>query len=145
MLPLVTAAKNRARMASMSWSWVAVVMRLELHEGTAARAPRLRGLVDAAASALPVLVANDELLELAGGGARKRCYEVDRCGALEVGEMLAGEFDELVLGRCHALAQNDQRLRGLAPLLAGHADHGALQHGGVLVERVFDLRRADVF
>src|SRR5581483_4522528 len=94
--------------------------------------------------ALPVFLADEELLELAGGGARQRLDEVDAARALEMAEMVAREGDDLRLGGGDAGPEDDQRLRGFAPALARHADHGALEHRRVLVERVLDLRRGDV-
>src|SRR5581483_3321173 len=59
---------------------------------------------DLAFTALPVGLAEDELLELAGGGAGERRPELDRRRALEVGQPLAAEVDELRLGHRMAVA-----------------------------------------
>ena len=88
-------------------------------------APPRGGAVDLAVAAFPVGLAQLELLELAGGGAGQRVAELDRRRALEVRHAVAAVRDEVLGRRRLALAQHDQRLDRLAPLLVGHADHRA--------------------
>src|SRR5574338_71603 len=92
----------------------------------------------------PVRLAQHELLQLSGRGARQRRHELDRARALEVREVLPAEREQLGLARARARAQHDESLGRLAPLLVGHADHRALEHRLVAVERVLDLGGADV-
>src|SRR5437870_10644078 len=103
-----------------------------------------RGVVDLAVAALPVGLAQLELLELARGGAREGVAQFDRRRALEVGEPFAAELDERGLVGLLAGAEHDERLHRLTPLLVGDADHGDLGDGRVLVEAVLDLDRRDV-
>lgn len=53
---------------------------------------------DTGAVALPVLVAQDPLVELAGGQARELGHEVDGAGALLPGQVLVAEGDQLGRG-----------------------------------------------
>ena len=65
-------------------------------------------------------------------------------GGLEVGEVLAGEGAEIGFGGGGAGAEDDEGVRGLAPLLVGQADDGGLLDGGVAEERGLDLDGGDV-
>src|SRR5205823_6818200 len=119
--------------------------RARRRRGAAVLRPwRTPGLVDLAVAALPVGLAQLELLQLARGRTGEGVAQLDRRGALEVGEPAPAELDERGLVGLLAGAQDDERLHGLAPLLVGHAYHGDLGDGGVLVEAVLDLDRRDV-
>src|SRR5262249_31185642 len=99
--------------------------------------------VDALAAARPRLLAQLELLDLAGRGLGQ-LPELDGLRALEVREPLAAEGDQLVLRDAGARPQRNEGLRHLAPALVRHRHHRALEHGGMLHERVLDLDRGDV-
>src|SRR5688572_13001930 len=99
--------------------------------------------VDPLRLALPLSVAEHELLHLAGGGLGQ-VTELDEGGRLEVGDVLPAELDDLLLGRGHPRLERDERLRALAPLLVGDRHHRALEHGGVLRHRLLDLDGGDV-
>ena len=75
---------------------------------TAETAQTARGSVDLALAALPVVGAELELLELAGGGAGEVVAELDRRRALEVRQTAAAVLDELLLGRLGARREHDQ-------------------------------------
>ena len=66
--------------------------------GWASAVARVLRPADPRALASPLAVAQDELLDLAGGGLRQR-PELDRIGALVVGQALAAERDDLLWGR----------------------------------------------
>src|SRR5262244_1522929 len=68
--------------------------------------------VDPLGLALPLLVAQHELLGLAGRGLRQ-VAELDGRRALEARNVLPAEFDDLRLGRARARFQRDE---GLGPL-----------------------------
>src|SRR6056297_1113414 len=57
-----------------------------------------------------------DLANLARGGLREVIDELDDGRALEVCEVVAGEFDDLVLGEGSAVGGHDDRLGCLAPL-----------------------------
>src|SRR5688572_5274804 len=99
--------------------------------------------VDPLGLALPLAVAQHELLHLAGGGLGQ-VTELDEGGGLEVGDVLPAELDDLLLGGGHAGLERDERLRPLAPFLVGDRDDRALQHGGVLRYRLLHLDGRDV-
>ena len=52
--------------------------------------------------------------------------------------------DQFFFGCRRPVAGDDERDRGLAPLLMGDADYGAFENRSMLEEAVFDLRAADV-
>src|SRR5438128_9864783 len=93
-----------------------------------------RGLVDLAVAALPVGLAQLELLELARGGAGEGVAQLDRRRAFEVGEPFTGEFHQRGLVGLLAGAEHDERFHRLTPLLVGNPDHRDLGDGRVLVE-----------
>src|ERR1700733_14925696 len=66
-------------------------------------------------------VAENELLDLPGGGLRQLGDERDPARGLEVSQPLAGERDDLVLRRGLAVPGGDEGLRGLPPPLVGQA------------------------
>src|ERR1041385_9505780 len=94
------------------------------------RAGRARG-ADLLRRYARALAAQHELLDLAGRRLGQLGDEVERLGALEVRELGARELAQLVLARGGAGAQDHERVRALAPLLARHADDGDLLHRGV--------------
>src|SRR5439155_20437650 len=73
-----------------------------------------RGLVDLAVAALPVGLAQLELLELARGGAGEGVAQLHRRRALEVGQPFAGELDQRALVGLLARSEYDERLHRLA-------------------------------
>src|SRR5437870_4152224 len=93
---------------------------------------------------LPVRRADLALQELAGGITRDLGDEVDGARALVVGETLAAEIDDVVRGRVRAVFQLHDGLQLLAPLLVRDADHRDVEHRGVLVDDLLDLRGIDV-
>src|SRR5439155_3798166 len=100
-------------------------------------------LVDPLLLASPLLLAQDELLNLPRGGLRQ-VAELDGGGTLEVRDVLAAKLDDVPLGRALAGLERDERLGPLAPLRVGDRDHRALEHGGVPDDGPFDLDRRDV-
>src|ERR1700756_1324601 len=64
--------------------------------------------------ALPLLLAEHVLLDLSGRGPRQLA-ELDRGRALELGQVLAAEPDQLVLADLLARFELDERLGPLAP------------------------------
>ena len=88
--------------------------RPQARSARAARRSRAKSISSPAVAALPVPLAEQVLLQLAGGRARQRGDEVDRGRALEVGEALAAEREELGLVRRCARPQHDER-RGVSP------------------------------
>src|ERR1051325_964004 len=99
--------------------------------------------VDPLGLALPLLVAQDELLDLAGRGLGQ-VAELDGGRALEVRDVLAAELDDLRLGRARARLEGDEGLGTLAPLGVGHGHHRALHDGRVPGHRLLHLDRRDV-
>src|SRR3546814_12790404 len=80
------------------------------------------------------LLAQDELLDLAGGGLGQRA-EDHFLRRLEAGEALAAEGDELGLVGLLAGLQLDQGARGPAPFLARPRAHRDSGHRRVAAER----------
>ena len=79
-------------------------------------------------------------------GARLRNFgEHDVARAFVGGEILAAPGDELLGAGARALLQLDECAWRLAPFLVGLGDHGDRLHGRMLVERVLDLDRGNVF
>src|SRR5512138_2580242 len=99
--------------------------------------------VDPLLPALPLLLAKDELLDLAGRRLRQ-VAELDRRRALEVRDVLAAELDDLRLGGLLPGLQRDERLGPLAPLVVRNRDHRALEHRRVARDALLDLDRRDV-
>src|SRR5579884_314723 len=80
--------------------------------------------------------------------ARRRAGNVDHAhegaGDLVAGEVLAGELDKLFVAHRLTRTLGDHSVHGLAPLLAGDAEHGGVGHGGMGHQHRLDLRRVDV-
>src|ERR1700748_1155998 len=92
--------------------------------------------------ALPFLLAEHVLLDLAGRGSGQLA-ELDLCRAFEFGEVLAAEPDQVLLGDVLAWLEFDERLRPLAPLLVGRGHDGGLEHGRMLGDRLLHLDARD--
>ena len=75
--------------------------------------------VDVLFGVAPVFLSEFELLDLPGRRLGKFLPELDSSRTLVVGESLSSELDEVVFRQRRALAGNDERLRGLTPLLVG--------------------------
>src|SRR5207253_754219 len=84
--------------------------------GCSVRPPDAPPLVDPLRAAGPLLVAQDELLDLAGAGLRQLA-ELDRLGRLEAGQVLTAERDDLFGGRLGARLEGHEGLRHFAPSL----------------------------
>src|SRR5207244_9162935 len=112
---------------------------------SAYRSASARGawLVDALGLTPPLLVPQHELLDLAGRRLGQ-VAELDGGRALEVGDMLPAELDDLLLGGPGAGLEGDEGLGPLAPLRVGDGHHRALHDGRVLGHRLLDLDRRDV-
>src|SRR5207247_9010442 len=93
--------------------------------------------------ALPLLLAQHELLDLARGGLGQ-VAELDGRRRLEVGDVLLAEVDDLALAGLVPRLERDERLRTLAPLLVGDGDDRALHHGGVAGAELARLDRRGV-
>src|SRR3712207_1334793 len=91
----------------------------------------------------PLLLAQDELLDLAGRGLGQLA-ELDVGGGLEAGDVLLAEVYYLLLCRVLSLLENHESLRALAPLLVRDGHHGGLHHRRVAGDRLFDLDGGDV-
>src|SRR5690348_3988896 len=92
----------------------------------------------------PDALAKHELLDLAGRRLRELAeYHAPR--RLEPRQVGAAMLNQLGLGDARAGPDLDERAGRLAPLRVGLRNHRRRQHGGMAVERVLDLDRADVF
>src|ERR1700712_3344721 len=100
--------------------------------------------IDLALQAAPVRLAQLELLQLAGGGARQAVAQLDLLRALVAGELGAGGGDDLGLAQRGPRRERDEGGDDFAPLLVGDADHGHLGNLGMAEDRILDLDRADV-
>src|SRR5216683_6646499 len=114
-----------------------------LRTGDWSRTPMRMGLVDPLRLALPLPVAQDELLDLAGRGLGQ-IAEVDRGGRLETRDVLLAEVDDLRLGRALAGLESHEGLGPLAPLFIRDGHHRALHHRGVPGHALLDLDGRDV-
>ena len=70
--------------------------------------------------------------------------ELDDARTLVVGEVLATPGDHAVGVERRARARLHDGVEDLAPLVVGHAEDGAVDDVGVLVEAILDLARIDV-
>src|SRR3712207_1243625 len=100
-------------------------------------------LVDLLLLSGPLLVAQDELLDLAGRGLREVC-ELDGGGGLEAGDALLAVVYDLLLGSLLSLLEGDEGLRALAPLLIGDGDDRGLHHRRMPGDRLLHLDGRDV-
>src|SRR5579872_2689155 len=100
--------------------------------------------VDLSAVALPVGLAETELLQLARRRAGEGLAELHPARALEVRQIRPAVLDQLGFAHRRPLAQDDEGEHGLAPLLVGHADDGRLGDRRVHVEGVLHLDGGDV-
>src|SRR5947209_12145923 len=91
----------------------------------------------------PLLLAKDELLDLAGRGLGELA-ELDGRGGFEAGDALLTEVYDLLFGCLFALLQGNESLRALAPLIVWDGDDGGLHHGRMLDDDLLDLDRRDV-
>src|SRR5581483_5263558 len=108
---------------------------------------RSTGLNDARGFVLPVAVAKQALVELAGRQTRQLVVEVDAARALEVRQVLTAELDQLALGlpaRFVAGLELNDRLHFLAEVLVGNTDDRDVRHLRVRDEKVLGLLRVDV-
>src|SRR6185436_841029 len=134
LLIIRTTSLTRASLSRMAW--VSVSLRV------CSRLIFAR-LVDALGLPGPLPVAQDELLHLAGRGLGQ-VAELDGRRALEVGDVLAAERDDLLLGGLPSGLERHEGLRPLAPLGVGDGDHRALHHRRMPRHRLLDLDRRDV-
>src|SRR5260370_18246434 len=93
-----------------------------LRTGDWSRTPMRMGLVDPLRLALPLPVAQDELLDLAGRGLGQ-IAEVDRGGRLETRDVLLAEVDHLRLARPLAGLDGHEGLGPPSPLFIPAAPH----------------------
>src|SRR4051812_35217595 len=101
-------------------------------------------LTDAPFLAFPLLLAQGELLDLAGGGLGEVSELHSRRG-LEARYALLAEVYDLLFRRLLTLLEGDIGLRALAPFLVGHGDYGDLHNSRVLFDGLLYLDRRDVF
>src|SRR5687768_963180 len=94
--------------------------------------------VDALGLARPLFVAQNELLDLAGGRLGQ-IAELHGRGRLEVGDVLLAEIDDFSFCRPCTRLQGHEGLGPLAPLLVGHGHHRALHDGGMAGHALLDL------
>src|SRR5262245_19153926 len=100
-------------------------------------------LVDALALADPFAVAQREFLDLARRGLGKLA-ELNRRRALEAGDVLPAELDDVLLAGLRALLERDECLGTLPPLLIRNRHHRAFEDGRVLGDGLLDLDGRDV-
>src|SRR5215213_5915304 len=94
-------------------------------------------------AALPLLLALDELLDLARRGLGQ-LGELDGGGGLEAGDVLFAEVYDLLLVRLLPFLEHDERLGALAPLLVGDGDNRGLHDGRVARDGLLYLDGRDV-
>src|SRR5260370_20247080 len=114
-----------------------------LRTGDWSRIPTRMGLVDPLRLALPLPVAQDELLDLAGRGLGQLA-EVDRGGRLEARDVPLAEVDDLCLARALAPLEGDEGPGPLAPFFITDGHYFALHHRGVPGHALLDLDGRDV-
>src|SRR5438093_7268193 len=95
-------------------------------------------------SPAPERLAQRAFQDLAGARLRQLVGERHRARHLVAREMGAREGGQLVRGDRLPGAWHDHRVHPLAPLVARNAEDGDLLHGGMTLERGFDLRGIDV-
>src|SRR5579885_834439 len=102
-----------------------------------------RRLIYAPIMFLPLLFTQHILLYLAGGGFWQGT-KLDRHRALEMGEALAAERNDLLFGCSLLWFEGHKGFGPLAPFLVGDRDDSALHHSRVLRHGLLDLDRRDV-
>src|SRR5205823_1904188 len=115
-----TCSPSSATAASAAWRCFPRVMSTRRFVVSGTRQP----LVDVALAALPVGLAQFALEQLAGWVAGEDLGEVDRRRALEAGELVAAELDQLGVGDVDALGLHHDCLHGLTPAVVRNADDG---------------------
>src|SRR5260370_23250950 len=104
-------------------------------------------LYDLALATRPVTVAQQALVELAGGMARQLGFKVDAARAFEGGEVLAALGYKLLgkvgTGVGHVARLHDG-LHLLAEIGVGHTEHRAIHHLGMVDQKVLAFLRVDV-
>src|SRR5258705_12237390 len=105
--------------------------------------PTRIALVDPLRAALPLAIAQHELLDLAGRGLGQLA-ELDGGRRLEARDVLLAELDDLRLGDLLPRLERDEGLRPLAPFFVGDRDHRALHHRRVAGHALLDLDGRDV-
>src|SRR5918997_2720269 len=91
----------------------------------------------------PLLLAQDELLDLAGRGLGQ-LGELDGGGSLEPGDVLLAEVYDLLLGSLLSLLEGHEGFGALAPLLFRHGGYGGLHDGRMAGDDPLHLDRRDV-
>src|SRR5215218_755349 len=112
----------------------------------ARRSSRLRSwrlLVHPLFAIFPLLIAKDELLNLARRGLGE-LGELDGLGSLETGDVLFAEVYDLLFGRVLPLLEHDECLGTLAPLLVRAGDNGGLHDARMPRDGLLHLDRRDV-
>src|SRR5699024_6339918 len=84
------------------------------------------------------------LEDLAGGVAGEGADELHAARALEVGQVLGGEVQDVLLRERRALAPDHERLADLSHPLVRHADHRVFDHAVQAGQRLLDLRGVHV-
>src|SRR6188472_2017555 len=107
--------------------------------GAACAVPR-SALVDSALAAGPFPFAQHELLDFTGRSLRQLA-EMNGLRALEPGHARLAVVDDFLLRHRGAVAQDDEGLRCLAPIIVGNADHGYLEHCRMRGDGLLDLDR----
>src|SRR6476660_2549337 len=100
-------------------------------------------LVDSAFAPGPFPFAQHELLDLAGRRLRQLA-EMNGLRALEAGQARLAVVDNFLLSHRGAVAQDNEGLRCLAPIIVRNADHRYLEHGGMRGNGLLNLDRRDV-
>src|SRR5262252_2919942 len=114
-----------------------------LRTGDWSRTPSRIALVDPLRPAAPLLVAQDELLDLARRGLGE-VPELDGGGTLEARNESAAKRDDVLLRRARARLERHEGLGAFSPLLVGHRHHRAFENGRVARDRLLHLDRGDV-
>src|SRR5215203_1746978 len=107
------------------------------------RQHNLKPLIDSLLLSLPLLFAQDELLNLACGGLGQ-LGELDCGGGLEACDVLLAELYDLLLRHLLLFLQDHERLGTLTPLLVGDGDYSGLHDGRVARYGLLDLDSRDV-
>src|SRR6266480_1288190 len=84
------------------------------------------------------------LAHLAVRVARELVHELDHARTLVVGKVVAAPGDHAFGVERRAGARLHDGVEDLAPAVVGHAEHGAVDHVGMLMEGILDLAWIDV-